>query len=69
VAIIEIMIPTITMTTAISIRVNPDRFANFENNDLDEIIVFTVLTFNGYVCSNRKVNPWNKISKNMLYFI
>ena len=68
-AIIEIMIPTITMTTAISIRVNPDRFVNLENGDLDKIMALTVFTFNGFLCSNHKVNLQIKKSKNMLYSI
>jgi len=57
------------MTTAISIRVNPDRLVNFENGDLDKMIVVTVFTFNGFICFNHKMNLWDKISKNILYFI
>jgi len=55
VAIIEIMIPTITMTTAISIRVKPNRFINFENDDLEESIVFIAFTFNGFVLITRTI--------------
>jgi len=68
VATIDIRIPTTTMTTAISIRVNPDRFVNFENNDLDEIIFFTVFTFNGFVCSTHKHRQW-KIKYSETYCI
>jgi len=52
------------MTTAISISVNPDRLVNFENDDLDKRIVFTVFTFNDFVCSNPNGRQWKiKYSK------
>jgi len=38
--------------------VNPERFASFKNDDLDEIIFFTVFTFNGFICYTHKGSQW-----------